>query len=77
MSKLVCNFHQNMVLCKRVESEPLWDAFGFLGQGKTGKTTVSFILAKLLVEKDGFIAKKGMRLKVVDENFTLDNGAVC
>ena len=76
MSKVVCNFHQNMVLCKRNEGAAFWDAFGFLGGGWTGKSSVSFILARLLVEKDGFIVKKGTSLKVIDDNFRLEDGVV-
>ncbi len=76
MSKVVCNFHQNMVLCKRNEGATYWDAFGFLGAGWTGKSSTSFILARLLVEKDGFIVKKGTSLKVIDDNFRLENGVV-
>jgi len=65
-----------MVLCKRNERETDWNAFGLLGEGCAGKSTISFILARLLVEKDSFIVKSGTSLKVIDDNFTLDNGVV-
>lgn len=64
-----------MVICKTKEEE-LWSAFGFFGGGSAGKSSLSFGLARLLVERDGFIVNEGYSLKVIDDNFTLENGIV-
>jgi hypothetical protein len=65
-----------MVICKRSEKGLLWNAFGFLGQGGAGKSSLSFILGRLLVEMDHFIIEAGTSLKILDDNFTLENGLV-
>jgi len=53
-----------------------WSAFGLLGQGGVGKSTISFSLARLLVEKDGFIVNARASLRVIDDNFTLEDRVV-
>jgi len=75
MTEIICNFHQNMVLCKR-DYDMAWDAFGFFGGGWSGKSVLSFSLAKLLVERDGFIVTKDRCLTIIDDNFRLENGLI-
>jgi hypothetical protein len=59
-----------MVLWK-LNGYNLWNAFGFFGQGKAGKTALSFTFARLLVEKCGLLIKQGTSMKVIDDNFFL------
>jgi hypothetical protein len=76
MQEPICNFHQNMVICETSNRQSIWDAFGFFGGGSTGKSALSFILGRLLVERDGFLVNNGRGLKIIDDNFTLENGLV-
>ena len=64
-----------MVLCK-IGTDEVWNAFGFFGGGNTGKSSLSFIVGRLLVERDGFVLEKERLLKVIDDNFRFENGLV-
>ncbi|MGO9643686.1 MAG: hypothetical protein ACLPY5_02945 [Candidatus Bathyarchaeia archaeon] len=76
MSRTICNFHQNLIIWKKDGGGKFWNAFGFFGKGGAGKTTLTFILAKLLVEKNELMVRNGTSLKVIDDNFTLENRVV-
>jgi len=76
MSTTICNFHQNLVIWREKDRDKFWNAFGFFGKGGAGKTSLTFILAKLLVEKDGLIVRNDTALKVIDDNFTIENRVV-
>ena len=65
-----------MVLWKTYGRLPVWKAFGFFGEGGNGKTALSFTFARLLFEEDKILIKKGTALKVIDDNFYLENGTV-
>jgi len=61
-------FHENMVIWKREEGG--WDGLGFLGEGKHGKTPLSFSFALSLF-------RKGVtEIRVFDDCFRLEHGRI-
>ncbi|HUK27615.1 MAG TPA: hypothetical protein VLV31_04260 [Candidatus Acidoferrales bacterium] len=60
-------FHENMVIWKK---EASWDGFGFLGESRHGKTSLSFAFASLLF-------KSGVeQIRVLDDCFKLERERV-